>query len=195
MRLVAERGAQDVALADVRLATGVTPAALARHCTTEEDLWDLTAKFVERRMVASWSAIAPNQQSPAERLRALLAIQIGQIMSMPAVREMFLSLGLRETNNSMQKGLCRVRRRFRVLIADILRDGICFQQFPQNLDPEAAARQLTEALQGMVVSWSLDARSEDVIEAAWFRLDSLLSEIVLRASAAGVAVTHETKES
>lgn len=174
LRLVAERGADQVTTADVVETMGITRAAMARYCPTEGDLWRTTAEFIEQRMAASWLPILSSDQLPADRLRSLLAVQIGLIMNMPALREMLFSRGLRGSNAALRRGLCGVRTRFRSLLTEILRDGVRTGQLPPGLDPEKAARRLTEALQGMVVSWSLDARSDDVIEEAWARLDALV---------------------
>lgn len=174
LRLVAERGADQVTTADVVKTMGITRAAMARYCPTESDLWRTTAEFIEQRMAASWNPILSSDQSPADRLRSLLAVQIGLIMNMPALREMLFSRGLRGSNAALRRGLCGVRTRFRSLLCEILRDGVRTGQLPPGLDPEKAARRLTETLQGMVVSWSFDARSDDVIEEAWARLDALV---------------------
>lgn len=174
LRLVTERGADEVTTMDVAKAMGITRMAMARHCLTESDLWRTTAEFIEQRMAASWAPVLSSDQSPADRLRSLLAVQIGLIMSMPALREMLFSRGLRGRNGALRRGLCSVRTRFRSLLIEILRDGVRAGQLPPGLDPEKTARRLTETLQGMVVSWSLDARGDDVIEEAWARLDALV---------------------
>lgn len=174
LRLVAERGADQVTTTDVVKTMGITRAAMAMYCPTESDLWRTTAEFIEQRMAASWGPILSGDQPPADRLRSLLAVQIGLIMSMPALREMLFSRGLRGSNAALRRGLCGVRTRFRSLLCEILRDGVRNGQLPPGLDPERAARRLTETLQGMVVSWSLDSRSDDVIEEAWARLDALV---------------------
>jgi AcrR family transcriptional regulator len=196
LRLVAECGADHVTTADVVKTMGITRAAMARYCPTESDLWRTTAEFIEQRMAASWSAIESSDQLPADRLRSLLAVQIGLIMNMPAVREMLFSRGLHGGNTALRRGLCGVRVRFRSLLSEILRDGVRTGQFPPGLDPEKAARRLTDALQGMVVSWSLDARSDDVIEEAWARLDALVGAPGQRAIAtAGRAARTDAKGS
>ncbi len=173
LRLVAERGVDQVTTMDVIKTMGITRATMARYCPTEGDLWRTTAGFVEQRMAVSWGPILSSGQSPAERLRSLLAIQIGQIMNMPALREMLFSRGLHGSNTELRRGLCGVRARFRALLCEILREGVRVGQLPPGLDAEKTARRVIEALQGMVVSWSLDSGG-DVIEEAWARLDALV---------------------
>lgn len=174
LRLVAERGADHVTRADVVETLGMTRAAMEQCCPTESDLWHAAVEVIEQRMAASWGPILSSEQSPAERLRSLLAVQIGLILNMPALREMLFSRGLHGSNAVLRRGLCGVRTRFRSLLCEILRDGVRGGQLPPGLDPEKAARRVTETLQGMVVSWSLDSRSDTVVEEAWARLDALV---------------------
>ena len=173
LRPIEEHGADDVSIPDVK-AMGLTRAAMARHCPAEEDLWRTTAEFIEKRMAASWEAVRSNGDSPAERLRALLTPQIGLITSMPALRALLSSRGLHGGNTALRRGLCAVRARFRALPTEILRDGVRDGELPPELDPERTARRLTEMLQGMVVSWSLDAHEGNALEEVWARLDALV---------------------
>lgn len=174
LRLVTEMGVDHVTTADVLTAMGTTRAVMDRYCPTEDDLWRTTAEFIERQMTASWDPILSSGQSSAERLRSLVAMQIGLIMNTPALREMLFSRRLHRGDTALRRGLCRLRGRFRALLCEILREGIQAGQFPSRLDPERTARRLTETLQGMVLSWSLDASGGDVIEEAWVRLDALV---------------------
>lgn len=197
LRLVAERGADQVTTADVVKTMGITRAAMARHCPTETDLWRTAAEFIERRMVASWNPVLSSDQLPADRLRSLLAVQIGLIMNMPAVREMLFSRGLHGSNAALRRGLCGVRTHFRSLVCEILRDAARNGQLPSGVEPETAARRITEGLQGMVVGWSLDSRSDDVIEEAWARLDVLVGGAARQRAVAGTgaAAHHSAKGS
>ena len=173
LRLVAEHGVDQVTTMDVIKTMGITRVTMARYCPTEGDLWRTTATFIEQGMTASWAPILSSRQSPAERLRSLLAVQIGQIMNMPALRGMLFSRGLHGSNTELRRGLCSVRAHFRSGLCEILREGVRVGQLPPGLDAEKTARRVIEALQGMVVSWSLESRG-DVIEEAWARLDALV---------------------
>ncbi len=174
LRLIVEHGADNVAGSDVMKATGITRAAMARYCQTEDDLWRITAEFIEQRMIEAWQPIVVSSQSPAERLRALLAIQIGLIMSMPVLQKILHAQSLRGANPAFREGMLGVRARFRTLLSSIMRDAIRAGQLPQSLDPEDAAQRIIDALQGRVVSWSLDLSSGDTDAEAWAPLSALL---------------------
>jgi AcrR family transcriptional regulator len=173
LRLVADRGADGVTTVDVIRATGTTDAAMARCCRTESDLWRIVIGFVERRMAASWGAILSSKQSPAERLRTLLAVQIGLLITMPALREILLTRGLHGSNPALRHQMCDVRARFPRVLCEILRDGVRLGQLPPGLDPDETACRVTEALQAMVASWPPDGPRDDAIEEGWARLDAL----------------------
>lgn len=174
LRLVTARGADRVAMSDVVRLMGTTRVAMARYCPTESDLWRTTVAFIEQRMIASWETILSSGQSPSERLRSLVAVQIGLIMSMPALRDMLFSREFHGSGTALHRGLAGVRMRFQSLLRQVIRDGVGVGQFPRSLDPEKTALRIAETLQGMVVSWSLDSRGDDVIEEAWARLDALV---------------------
>lgn len=174
LRLIVEHGVDNVAGSDVVKATGITRAAMARYCQTEDDLWRITAELIERRMIEAWQPVVESRQPPAQRLRALLAIQVGLIMSMPALREILHAQSLRGASSAFTQGIIGVRARFRTLLSSIIRDAIRAGHFPRYLDPEDAAQQIIDALQGRVVSWSLDQSHGHGGEEAWAPIDELL---------------------
>lgn len=186
LQLIAERGADHVTRVDVVETLGMTRAAMEQCCPTESDLWHAIVEVIEQRIAASWGPILSSEQSPAERLRSLLAVQIGLILNMPALREMLFSRELHGGNTVLRRGLCGIRMRFRSLLCEILRDSVRDGQLPLSLDPERAARRVTETLQGMVVSWSLDSRSDTAVEEAWARLDALVGGRVPRRALAAM---------
>jgi AcrR family transcriptional regulator len=174
LRLVSEHGADQITITDVIKALGITRAAMARHCGAEDDLWRLTTEFIERRMVEPWEAVVSSDVAPTERLRSLLSVHLGLIIAMPALREFLFSRSLHRTNAALQTGLSRIRVRFSGLLGEVLRDGIRLGQLPPTLDTEKTARRIIETLQGMVVGWSLEAGTEDVLDEAWARVEALL---------------------
>lgn len=174
LRLVADRGADNVTTSDVVKTMGITRAAMARHCPSEDDLWLSIAALIERRMRLGWSAVAAGEPSPSARLRSLLAVQVGLIMGMPALRALLLSGGLHADNTALRRGLCDVRLAFKALLIEVLTEGQRAGQFRAGLEPDVTAERIMETIQGMVVSWSLDQQTGDPVEEVWARLDAFL---------------------
>ena len=174
LRLIVEHGLDNVTSSDVVKAAGITRAAMVRYCPTVDDLWRLTAEFIEQRMIEAWQPVLASTQSPAERLRALLAIQIGLIMGLPALQGVLHGQSLRGANPAFREGIIALRAHFRALLCSLIRDAIRAGQFPPNLDPESAAQRIIDALQGRGVSWAVDEAQGDSGEGAWAPLDELL---------------------
>lgn len=174
LRLVADRGADRVTTSDVVKTMGISRAAMARHCSTKDDLWLAVAALIERRMTHAWSAVTAGDPSPAGRLRSLLAVQVGVIKGLPALRAMLLSGRLHGENATLRTGLCEVRRRFKALLVETLTEGQRVGQFRAGLEPSATADRIMETIQGMVVSWSLDQQAGDPVEEVWARLEVFL---------------------
>jgi AcrR family transcriptional regulator len=186
LRLIVEHGLDNVTSSDVVKAAGITRAAMVRYCPTEDDLWRLTAEFIGQRMIEAWQPVLASRQSPAEQLRALLAIQFGLIMRLPALQGVLHGQSLRGANPAFMEGIIALRAHFRALLCSLIRDAIRAGQFPRNLDPEGAAQRIIDALQGRVVSWSLDEAQGDSGEGAWAPLDELLRCILLESGSSAI---------
>lgn len=176
LRLVADWGVDRVTTSDVVKTMGITRAAMARHCPTENDLWLAVAALIERRMQQVWSAVAAGQSSPSVRLRSLIAVQMGLIRGMPVLRRILLSGSLHGNNVALRQGLCGVRRGFRTLLVEALVEGRRVGEFHETLNVEATADRILETIQGMVVSWSLGQPAGDPVEEVWARVGAFLHE-------------------
>ncbi len=183
LRLVADRGTDRVTTSDVVKTMGITRAAMARHCPSEDDLWLAVAALIERRMKQAWSAVAAGEPSPSARLRSLLAVQIGLITGIPALRALLLSGSLHADSTALRRGLCSVRQGFKGRLVEALTEGQRAGQFCEELDAEVTADRIMEAIQGMVVSWSLNQQAGDPVEEIWLRLDAFLHETADRPEA------------
>ncbi len=178
LRLVADRGTDRVTTSDVVKTMGITRAAMARHCPSEDDLWLAVAALIERRMKQAWSAVAAGEPSPSTRLRSLLAVQIGLITGIPALRSLLLSGSLHVDSVALRQGLCEVRQGFKACLVEALIEGQRAEEFCAGLDAGVTADRIVEAIQGMVVSWSLNQQASDPVEEIWLRLDAFLHEPV-----------------
>tara|TARA_R110002110_G_scaffold239506_2_gene455445 strand:- start:2467 stop:3111 length:645 start_codon:yes stop_codon:yes gene_type:complete len=174
LRLVTSRGNDRVTTSDVARAMGITRAAMARHCPTGDDLWLAVAALIERRMKLAWSAAVAGKHSPSDRLRSLLAVQVGLITDMPLLRTMLLSGGLHADNRGLRQGLCEIRQGFKTRLVEALMDGQRAGQFCEELDAGITADRIMEAIQGMIVSRSLNQQTNDFAEEVQVRLDAFL---------------------
>lgn len=182
LKLAAAQGADRVTAMDVMKAMGISRAEMAHYCPTEDDLWRMTLTVVEQRMAATWAAIRASPAPPCEQLRSLIASQIGLIVGMPALPDMLFSRGFRQRDAALRRGLRGIRARFQTLLSMIVGEGVRCGQFRPNLDTRKTARRIIETLQGVMVSRTVDAPADDLIEGAWAHLDALLGRRAGRTS-------------
>lgn len=172
--VIAEQGADRVTRSDVVKALGTTRSAIARYFPTEDDFWRGVIAFIERRMTYRWSAAIAEDVPTVERLRSLLAVQIGLIAATPALPVLLFSRELHAENEALRQGLAGIRWRFQDLISLIVEEGKRSDQLSQQLDSQRVARRIVEMIQGMVLSAALTQQSSDFVEEALARLDLLL---------------------
>lgn len=77
-------------------------------------------------------------------------------------------------NVALRQGLYEVRQDFKALLVEALVEGQHTGQFCDDLDADATADRLMEAIQGMVISLSLDQQVGNPVEEVWVRLDAFL---------------------
>lgn len=173
--VIAEQGADRVTRSDVVKALRTTRSGIARYFPTEDDFWRGVIAFIERQMTYAWSAAIAEDVPPVERLRSLLAVQIGLITATPALPVLLFSRELHAENEALRQGLAGIRRRFQELISLIVEEGKRSDRLSQQLDSERVARRIVEMIQGMVLSVALSQESGDFVEEALARLELLLS--------------------
>ena len=174
LRLMDERHADRLSLSDVMKSMGITRATMARYCPSEDDLWLAVVTLINRRMQKLWSTISVRESSPSARLHSLLAVQIHLITTLPALRILLLKGSLDEDMQALRLGLKAIRRGFMSHLAEQVREGQRLQEFPSKLDPEVTADCLLGAIQGMVVSHSLNQETHDPVEEIHVQLDTFL---------------------
>ena len=176
LRLVADRGTDQMTTSDVVKTMGITRAMMARHCPTEDDLWLAVTDMIKQHMTQAWLAVSTNGSSPSTRLRNLVAVQVSVIMEVSALRAMLLSGKLDVDNAALREGLCEIRQAFIGLLIAVLTEGQRTGEFRQGLHARATANFIVEALQGTIVSYSLNRQVGDPVTQVWGWLDAFVHE-------------------
>ncbi len=70
---------------DIARAVGVSQAAIFRHFPTKADLWATVGEAISDRLTTAWQEALNSNASGQDRLRALVAAQLRQIESYPAL--------------------------------------------------------------------------------------------------------------
>jgi TetR/AcrR family transcriptional regulator len=160
---------------DIARSVGVTQAAIFRHFPTKAELWSATGEAIADRLAEAWRQAIAQTATPQVRLRTLIAAQLRQIETAPALPAILHSRELNVDNPAL-------RDRFRRLLAEyqshlnetlsaMIRDGT----IRPGIAPEDAAVLLTSLVQGMAIRWSLGARGFSLSEEGLRLLDVQLA--------------------
>lgn len=143
---------------DVARAVGVTQAAVFRHFPTKAALWSATGESIAARLTLAWDrAVAPGIP-PRAQLRALVAAQLAQMESAPALPAILHSRELNLDNPDLRERfralLGQFQARLQAILGAMIRDG----SMRPDIAPADAAVLVTALIQGVGIRWSLGAR-------------------------------------
>lgn len=155
-RLFAESGYAAVSMRAIAAEVGVQPGALYNHFPTKQailvDLLRAHLCDLLERAAAALPADAP----PEERLRAFTRFHIRH--HLPRAEAVFVSyMELRALEPENFKEISSLRRRYELLLIDILRDGQAAGRFPIR-DPAVTAMAVIAMLTGVTTWYRADGR-------------------------------------
>ena len=143
---------------DIAREVGVTQAAIFRHFPTKAELWAEAGEVIAGRLTEAWQQALASERTPKGRLRALVAAQLKQIETTPALPTILHSRELNVDNANLRdrfRGLLTV---FQRLLAENLEGMVVDGSMTRHVQPEDAAVLLTSLVQGIAIRWSLGSR-------------------------------------
>ena len=161
--LAAQQNPGDITTAAIAAHMGVTQGALFRHFPTKDTLWLAVADQVAGELAMEWERALAGTDGPIDRIKALMAAQLGQIVSTPALPMLLFSRELNVGNEDLRAAFRGLLMRFQALIVAELARGQEAGRLRREVAPEDAAVLLTSLVQGMAIRWSLGARNFSLI--------------------------------
>ena len=158
LRLADQIGPDRLTTNDVAREVGVTQAAIFRHFPTKAELWSAVGEVIAARLAEAWQQAQAANTSPKDRLRALIATQLRQIETTPALPAILHSRELNVDNAILRekfRGLLMQYQAHRVAnLEGMIADG----SMTPDVKPQDAAALLTSLVQGIAIRWSLGSR-------------------------------------
>lgn len=145
-------------------AVGVSQAALFRHFPTKDAMWLAVTDHVAGELTTAWERALAGTDEPIDRLKTLMAAQLGQIAATPALPMLLFSRELNVGNDALRAAFRDLLMRFQALITAELTQGQDMDCLRRDLAPTDAAVLLISLVQGMAIRWSLGARNFPLIE-------------------------------
>lgn len=140
-------------------AVGVSQAALFRHFPTKDAMWLAVTDHVAGELTTAWERALAGTDEPIDRLKTLMAAQLGQIAATPALPMLLFSRELNVGNDTLRAAFRDLLMRFQALITAELTRGQDMDCLRRDLAPTDAAVLLISLVQGMAIRWSLGARN------------------------------------
>lgn len=143
---------------DIAREVGVTQAAIFRHFPTKAELWSGAGEVVADRLENAWAEALAAQASPQDRLRALIAAQLRQIETCPALPAILHSRELNVDNADLRDRFRGLLMRYQGHLVASLEGMIADGSMSPHVRPADAAVLLTSLVQGIAIRWSLGSR-------------------------------------
>jgi AcrR family transcriptional regulator len=147
---------------DIAREVGVTQAAIFRHFPTKAELWSGAGEVVADRLENAWAEALAAQASPQDRLRALIAAQLRQIETCPALPAILHSRELNVDNADLRDRFRGLLMQYQGHLVANLDGMIADGSLARHILPQDAAVLLTSLVQGIAIRWSLGSRGYDL---------------------------------
>jgi len=143
---------------DIAREVGVTQAAIFRHFPTKAELWSGAGEVIAERLQDAWAAALAAPHTPQGRLRALIAAQLHQIETCPALPAILHSRELNVDNADLRERFRGLLMQYQGHLVASLEGMIADGSMAPQVRPADAAVLLTSLVQGIAIRWSLGSR-------------------------------------
>ena len=147
---------------DIAREVGVTQAAIFRHFPTKAELWAEAGVVIANRLAAAWAQAQATQATPQGRLRALIAAQLQQIETCPALPAILHSRELNVDNADLRDRFRGLLMQYQGHLVANLEGMIADGSLARHILPQDAAVLLTSLVQGIAIRWSLGSRGYEL---------------------------------
>jgi AcrR family transcriptional regulator len=144
---------------DIARAVGVSQGAIFRHFPTKADLWATVGEVISDRLTAAWQEALNSNARGQDRLRGLIAAQLRQIESYPALPVILHSRELNAENESLRERFSGLLAQYQAHLSACLETMSSDGVITADIAPRDAALLLVSLVQGTAIRWSLGAQS------------------------------------
>lgn len=158
LRLADQIGPDRLTTNDIAREVGVTQAAIFRHFPTKAELWSAVGEVIAVRLAEAWQQALAANTTPKDRLRALIAAQLRQIETTPALPAILHSREINVDNALLRQRFRGLMMQYQAHLVANLEGMIADGSMTPDVRPQDAAVLLTSLVQGIAIRWSLGSR-------------------------------------
>ena len=156
LEMIAERGFQDVRVADVAARAGTTASGVLYHFESKEEMLDAAVSLVEDNFYAELEAATTLDRADERLVRLLERGRRDDTPGTVAMWKVWLEVcvrALRERRTARRRRV--LDQRWRRTLAAVIRDGQAAGEFAVAADPEFVALQLACLMDGLAIQFAL----------------------------------------
>ena len=175
VKVFARQGFHATRVSEVAKAAGVADGTIYLYFKSKEEL--LVSLFEDRveKLLVHMREQLPEKENAPERLRAIIAMQLGLLEGERELAEV-ITVILRQSTKIMKELAAPHFLAYLDLIAKVIAEGQAAGDFRRDVSPHIAARAIFGALDGITLTWAL-GRAE---QGALARAASQLGDVLLR---------------
>ena len=173
VRVFAKNGFYKTRVADIARAAGVADGTIYLYFASKEDL--LVSLFEDRvqRVVVFMEGLSHGHSSPRDRLRAVIAMQLGQLQEERDLAEV-ITVIVRQSTHLLRRSAVPHFAAYIDALAHIVRDGQKSGEFRSDLSAGTVARIIFGALDGLTLTWALGRAEPGALARAAEQLTTML---------------------
>lgn len=153
-KLIIEHGSENVTVARIAEAIGVTQGAIYRHFKSKREILAYLIDAIEEDLIQDWKG-QPQHSSVLESLDHALRNNISAIQQRKGVSFLVVAEVLSLGDGMLNRRTNEVLANYIAHIREIIEKGIQSGELGEEVDADAAAVMIFSAIQGFVTLWAM----------------------------------------
>ena len=153
-RLIFEHGSENVTVARIAGAIGVTQGAIYRHFKSKREILAYLIDAIEEDLIKDWKE-QPRDSSVLESLDHALRTTISAIQQRKGVSFLVVAEVMSLGDKMLNRRTYEVLANYIAHIREIIEKGVQSGELSEEVDPDTAAVTIFSAIQGFVTLWAM----------------------------------------
>ncbi len=184
-KVFAEKGVVKTKMMDIAVAAGIGKGTIYEYYRSKEEIFGDTFRLIFDQMESQLADSIGNTDDPVLKLKQLIKITLEEFLEhsgdLAGIMMDFWAEGVRTKNNDVLGiiNLEQVYSEYRMMIADILHDGINKRVF-RKVDVNSLSVIIIGALDGIMLQWIINKNIVDIKKVSAVIVETLLNGIQIQ---------------
>jgi TetR/AcrR family fatty acid metabolism transcriptional regulator len=150
LRLIEEKGLDNLSVADIAAAINLVPSAIYRHFGGKEEIIESLVDYVDRSLQANVARVAGGKDA-VERLEQLYELHTDFLKTQPAIPLIMFSLLASNRNPALKQRMISVIASYVAEVRNIIAKGQPQGEIAPAIDPMSAALLFVGMIQPLII--------------------------------------------